>query len=238
MRPVGHPTRGEPAQTVAGRSARSIAISTPPARYGGAATRRRDDFFLPGHHGRLVGGTGGTRGAPVPSPYPNPAPRHLRAPRTAIIALASHSNPTRAESFVAIRPDPAAASQDDDSNCANRNVWLWIRWYWHWDPRFLDHGRTEVPRRGFEALFQAAMRNIHVPTLLVRGKLSDVVTEEGCRSSSRRSPVRNSSTSEAAPTWRRATRTMPSPRRSSSFSSATSVPAFPIDGRTRHGPTG
>ena len=53
------------------------------------------------------------------------------------------------------------------------------RWYWHWDPRFLDHGRTEVPRRGFEALFQAAMRNIHVPTLLVRGKLSDVVTEEG-----------------------------------------------------------
>lgn len=53
------------------------------------------------------------------------------------------------------------------------------RWYWHWDPRFLDHGRTEVPRRDFEALFQAAMRNIHVPTLLVRGKLSDVVTEEG-----------------------------------------------------------
>ena len=21
------------------------------------------------------------------------------------------------------------------------------RWYWHWDPRFLDHGRTEVPGR-------------------------------------------------------------------------------------------
>jgi hypothetical protein len=28
--------------------------------------------------------------------------------------------------------------------------------YWHWDPRLLDHGRTEVPRRDFEALFQAA----------------------------------------------------------------------------------
>jgi len=53
------------------------------------------------------------------------------------------------------------------------------RWYWHWDPRLLDHGRTEVPRRDFEALFQVAMRNIHVPTLLVRGKLSDVVTDEG-----------------------------------------------------------
>jgi non-heme chloroperoxidase len=53
------------------------------------------------------------------------------------------------------------------------------RWYWHWDPRFLDGGRTEVPRRDFEELFHTAMRNIHVPTLLVRGKLSDVVTEEG-----------------------------------------------------------
>jgi pimeloyl-ACP methyl ester carboxylesterase len=53
------------------------------------------------------------------------------------------------------------------------------RWYWHWNPRFLDHGRTEVPARDFQALFQAAMRNIRVPTLLVRGKLSDVVTEEG-----------------------------------------------------------
>jgi pimeloyl-ACP methyl ester carboxylesterase len=53
------------------------------------------------------------------------------------------------------------------------------RWYWHWDPRFLEGGRTEVPRQDFDALFEAAMRNIHVPTLLVRGKLSDVVTEEG-----------------------------------------------------------
>jgi len=55
------------------------------------------------------------------------------------------------------------------------------RWYWHWDPKFLDHGRTEVPAQKFEALFQAAMANIQVPTLLVRGKLSDVVTEDGVR---------------------------------------------------------
>jgi pimeloyl-ACP methyl ester carboxylesterase len=53
------------------------------------------------------------------------------------------------------------------------------RWYWHWDPRFLDHGRTEVPREDFQALFEAALRGIRVPTLLVRGLLSDVVTEEG-----------------------------------------------------------
>src|SRR5216117_4123128 len=55
------------------------------------------------------------------------------------------------------------------------------RWYWHWDPKFLDRGRTEVPPSDFQALFQAAMRSIRVPTLLVRGKLSDVVTEEGVR---------------------------------------------------------
>lgn len=53
------------------------------------------------------------------------------------------------------------------------------RWYWHWDPRFLGGGRTEVPPQEFQALFQAAMRNIRVPTLLLRGKLSDVVTDEG-----------------------------------------------------------
>jgi pimeloyl-ACP methyl ester carboxylesterase len=53
------------------------------------------------------------------------------------------------------------------------------RWYWHWDPRFLEHGRTEVPREDFQALFEAALRGIRVPTLLVRGLLSDVVTAEG-----------------------------------------------------------
>jgi pimeloyl-ACP methyl ester carboxylesterase len=62
------------------------------------------------------------------------------------------------------------------------------RWYWHWDPKFLDHGRTEVPRREFEALFDAAMHNIAVPTLLVRGKLSDVVTEEGVQEFLRQIP--------------------------------------------------
>jgi len=53
------------------------------------------------------------------------------------------------------------------------------RWYWHWDPKFIEHGRTEVPREDFQALFEAALRGIRVPTLLVRGLLSDVVTEEG-----------------------------------------------------------
>ena len=53
------------------------------------------------------------------------------------------------------------------------------RWYWHWDPKFIDRGRTEVPPMEFQSVFEVAMRNVHVPTLLVRGKLSDVVTDEG-----------------------------------------------------------
>ena len=53
------------------------------------------------------------------------------------------------------------------------------RWYWHWDPRMLDGGRTEVLAKRLNGLFDVATRNIDVPTMLVRGALSDVVTEEG-----------------------------------------------------------
>ena len=53
------------------------------------------------------------------------------------------------------------------------------RWYWHWDPKFIARGRTEAPREDFQMLFDAALANIRVPTLLVRGLLSDIVTEEG-----------------------------------------------------------
>ena len=53
------------------------------------------------------------------------------------------------------------------------------RWYWHWDPAFLSRTGGEVPAPDFQALFEVALANIDVPTLLVRGKLSDVVTEEG-----------------------------------------------------------
>jgi pimeloyl-ACP methyl ester carboxylesterase len=53
------------------------------------------------------------------------------------------------------------------------------RWYWHWDPAFIGHGRTEVVPDRLAGLLDVAMSNIHVPTLLVRGLLSDVVTKEG-----------------------------------------------------------
>ena len=53
------------------------------------------------------------------------------------------------------------------------------RWYWHWDPKFIAGGRSEVPREEFRAILDASLSNITVPTLLVRGKLSDVVTDDG-----------------------------------------------------------
>jgi pimeloyl-ACP methyl ester carboxylesterase len=53
------------------------------------------------------------------------------------------------------------------------------RWFWHWDPAFIGRGRTEVVPDRLAGLLDVAMSNIHVPTILVRGLLSDVVTEEG-----------------------------------------------------------
>jgi pimeloyl-ACP methyl ester carboxylesterase len=54
------------------------------------------------------------------------------------------------------------------------------RWHWHWDPRFMEGRRgVEVPPPDFQRPFETALAGIHVPTLLVRGKLSDVMTDEG-----------------------------------------------------------
>jgi len=53
------------------------------------------------------------------------------------------------------------------------------RWYWHWDPRFIGLDRSEVVPDRLAGLLDVATSNIHVPTLLVHGLLSDVVTKEG-----------------------------------------------------------
>ncbi|MFT3721649.1 alpha/beta fold hydrolase [Pseudorhodoferax sp.] len=53
------------------------------------------------------------------------------------------------------------------------------RLYWHWDPRFLD-GRGEDMAARRLRLAQCA-RQVAVPTLLVRGAHSDVVTPEAVR---------------------------------------------------------
>jgi pimeloyl-ACP methyl ester carboxylesterase len=53
------------------------------------------------------------------------------------------------------------------------------RYYWHWDPRFMGpDGPAEIVDR--ERLFASA-RRLAVPTLLVRGRESDILSDEGVR---------------------------------------------------------
>ena len=51
------------------------------------------------------------------------------------------------------------------------------RWYWHWDPAFLTKPDDD-PFVRVEKLEQAAI-DLEIPILLIRGKLSDVVSAEG-----------------------------------------------------------
>jgi len=50
------------------------------------------------------------------------------------------------------------------------------RYYWHWDPRFLV-GRKESEYDNLEDIQRNVAKRVTAPTLLIRGALSDVVTE-------------------------------------------------------------
>jgi peroxiredoxin len=54
------------------------------------------------------------------------------------------------------------------------------RWYWHWDPKFVspvaDRGPSEI---NDPELLMDCSRSIDEPIMLVRGRMSDVVTPEG-----------------------------------------------------------
>lgn len=52
------------------------------------------------------------------------------------------------------------------------------RWHWHWDPEFLNFGSEPSRELGVERLVQAAAR-VQVPTLVMRGGESDVVSDAG-----------------------------------------------------------
>ncbi len=52
------------------------------------------------------------------------------------------------------------------------------RYHWHWDPKFRT-GHLDLKKR--EERLEACSRNLDLPTLLVRGGLSDVLSEEGAR---------------------------------------------------------
>jgi len=59
------------------------------------------------------------------------------------------------------------------------------RWVWHWDPRFMKGklGSQDETRASLvhEGRLQDAARNITIPTLLVRGRVSDLLSEEGAQ---------------------------------------------------------
>jgi pimeloyl-ACP methyl ester carboxylesterase len=51
------------------------------------------------------------------------------------------------------------------------------RWRWHWDPAFLSE-RALTAVRDVDRM-RASARNLRPPTLLVRGRMSDIVSEAG-----------------------------------------------------------
>lgn len=57
------------------------------------------------------------------------------------------------------------------------------RWYWHWDPKIIAGSQEEhvAYLQAYEARMREASRGVKVPTLLVRGGQSDVVSPEGAR---------------------------------------------------------
>jgi pimeloyl-ACP methyl ester carboxylesterase len=57
------------------------------------------------------------------------------------------------------------------------------RWYWHWDPRWMNNQTGVDGQPGIVAhtRLQAAAGGLRVPTLLVRGGISDIVSEESVR---------------------------------------------------------
>ena len=52
------------------------------------------------------------------------------------------------------------------------------RWYWHWDPAFMQIDKELVRDAHSDRLAKAAAR-INVPTLIVRGRHSDIVSDAG-----------------------------------------------------------
>lgn len=97
--------------------------------------------------------------------------------------------------FMSQAPDGFAALEDVAEAIANyqphrtrprkldglaKNVRLWPdgRYRWHWDPAFILRPREladRIPRQ------EAAAANLTLPALLVRGGLSDVLSEDGAR---------------------------------------------------------
>ena len=87
------------------------------------------------------------------------------------------------QSYNPHRPRPA------NLDGLRKNVrWRDGRWFWHWDPAFVlggmgsaDETRVSQGFRRHHDLLDDAARSLTIPTLLVRGRESDLLSEEGAR---------------------------------------------------------
>jgi len=55
------------------------------------------------------------------------------------------------------------------------------RWRWHWDPAFVTSPKSMTNERGRHGEAEDVARGLRLPTMLVRGRLSDLVTETEAR---------------------------------------------------------
>ncbi len=57
------------------------------------------------------------------------------------------------------------------------------RWYWHWDPAFMQMGRDAGAKHRFDGPnpFEQPARSLRLPTLLLRGGRSQIVSEASVR---------------------------------------------------------
>lgn len=128
---------------------------------------------------------------------------HLRAQGLILVDVAPRIEPVgaaRVKDFMQANPDGFATLEDvaDAVSAYNphrrrsasleglkRNVRLQEdgRWHWHWDPAFMQRGdgAGADETRGLLSYrrLQDAARALTIPTLLVRGQQSDVVSPEG-----------------------------------------------------------
>ena len=90
--------------------------------------------------------------------------------------------------------NPHRARPDDLSGLRKNVREIDGRWYWHWDPAFIGEGaRRRVPTEALHVeRLEACVRSIldhGTPMLLVRGRSSDLVSEEGARDFCERFPA-------------------------------------------------
>ncbi|MET0656684.1 MAG: alpha/beta hydrolase [Steroidobacteraceae bacterium] len=76
-------------------------------------------------------------------------------------------------SYLPHRPRP----KDVSGLRKNLRVGPGQRLYWHWDPNFV--GRRHTSMKDMRARMDAAARRVRIPTLLVRGEQSEIVSTDG-----------------------------------------------------------